>query len=151
MKHIWLAGHMARQPQAVDFAVASGLRDPHPGAGEDDVVSLFAEYEDHKRSYKETESQCRRQGMAFVPFVVDAHAGGMSLLARRTVDAFARDIAASTNTTAAAVSLRIAQRISCSLQRESARAILRRRPCCGTTAVPSGWDAAPADAEPQWQ
>ena len=143
---IWLPGRGPRLPQALDFAVSSGLRDPQPGAGENDVASLFAEYEEHKRSYKETEAQCQRQGLSFTPFVVEAHAGGISPLARRALDTLSNDIAAATHSMPAAVSLKIAQRISCSLQRESARAIIRRQPCGGTAvAVPAGWDAVPAD------
>ena len=111
---------------------------------------MFSDYESKKREYKDTDEQCRYQGLEFVPFVIDAHAGGISPLARRTLAGFATSIAAACHSEPATVALKMAQRISCSLQRESARAILRRRFFdAGHPAPASGWDAVPA--APQWQ
>ena len=59
--------------------------------------------------------------------VVESHGGGWSHTFRRMIDWIASSSAASSHEDPAAVSLRIAQRIACSLQRENARAILRRR------------------------
>ena len=143
---VWVEGKGARPPQAVDFAVTAGLRCPDLGAGEGDIAQVFSEYEHLKRRHLDTEVQCQRQGLEFVPFIVEAHSGGLSPLARRTLDGFAKEIAAATHTEPSAVSLRIAQRISVSLQRESARAVLRRQPrdhCAATTC--SGWDAVQVD------
>ena len=148
---VWIPGCDARLPRAIDFAVTSGLRCPTLGANESDIAAVFADYEAYKCSCQNTQDQCQRQGMAFLPFVLEAHAGGMSPSARRTLDGIAREVAGATNADPAAVALRMAQRISCSLQRESARAILRRRSAVGcTAATASGWDAVPA-AETQWQ
>ena len=146
-----MAGQDGIQPQAIDFAITSGLRDPQLGDGEAEVALIFREYEDFKRGYKDTDAQCRRQGLTFLPFVVEAHAGGWSPVARRAISSLASDIAAATHSDKAAVSLRIAQRISCSLQRESARAILRRRQCVSAPApAPTGWDAVTTDPS-SWQ
>ena len=148
---IWVAGRDARQPQAVDFAVTSGLRDTQLGTGQGDVASVFEEYEMYKRGYKGTDTQCQQQGLTFTPFIIEAHAGGLSPLARRTLDGFSTEIAAAQRSEPAAVSFMIAQRISCSLQRESARAILRRRPCGRAPALAAaGWDAVLAD-QVAWQ
>ena len=106
---VWIAGSGARGAQAVDFAVTSGLRTQHLGVTDEDVASVFAEYENRKRAHEDTEAQCRRQGFTFVPFIVDAHAGGLSPLARRTVDSCAKDIAATLHMEPAAVALRIAR------------------------------------------
>ena len=148
---VWLAGSDAQGAQAIDFAVTSGLRSPCLGATDGDIASVFADYEDHKRAYKDTDAQCRRQGLTFVPFIVDAHAGGLSPLARRTVDSCAKEVAATLHLQPAAVALRITQRISCSLQRESARAVLRRRAAgCNPVAPAAGWDAVPVELT-SWQ
>ena len=143
---IWVGGRDAQQPQAIDVAVAAGLRDPTIGADEATVAVVFQDDEAHKRSHLETDLQCRRQGLAFLPFVIDAHAGGLSPLARQTLASAAKAVATATHSEPAAVALRIAQRISCSLQREIARAVLRRQgdvATCATTAT--GWDAVLPD------
>lgn len=144
---IWVASRDAKPPQALDFAVTAGLRDPAIGADEAMVAAVFQDYEHHKRNHLDTDSQCRRQGLAFVPFIIEAHAGGLSPLARRTLDTVAKAVAATTHSEPAAVALRIAQRISCSLQRETARAVLRRQggPVC-SAASPTGWDAVAPDS-----
>ena len=59
--------------------------------------------------------------------VLETHGGGWSPTFRRMVDWVARSAAACTHEDAASVSFKIAQRISCSLQRENARAILKRQ------------------------
>ena len=148
---IWLAAKGANPPLALDFAITSGLRCPTLGAREADLTGVFAEYEELKRNHQDTDTQCRGQGLLFTPFVVEAHAGGLSPLARRTVDGFAKDIATACHLEPSAVSLRIAQRISTSLQRESARAILRRQ-AGGTRSATthSGWDAVPPEHR-EWQ
>ena len=139
---IWVARGDAQQPQAIDFAVTAGLRDPTIGADEATVASLFHDYETHKRNHLDTDEQCRRQGLAFLPFVIDAHAGGLSPLARRTLASAAKAIATATHSDPASVALRIAQRISCSLQRETARAVLRRQgDVVGSATTATGWDA----------
>ena len=141
---IWVPATGARPPLAVDFAVTSGLRRLAPGPQADLVTPVFEDYENHKRSFQDTDAQCRHQGLTFIPFIIEAHAGGLSPLARRTLDAFSSEIATRSHEAPAAVALRVAQRMSCSLQRESARAVLRRQPVgAGSAAVASGWDAVP--------
>ena len=58
--------------------------------------------------------------------ILEAHGGGMSSALRSTIDWIAKSGAALGNDSQASLSLRTAQRISCSLQRENARAVLRR-------------------------
>jgi len=58
--------------------------------------------------------------------IIEAHGGGMSSSLRSAINWMAKAGASLGNDSQASLSLRIAQRISCSLQRENARAVLRR-------------------------
>ena len=73
-----------------------------------------------------TETLCRRQGFRFIPMVIEAHSGGWSKSARQTLDLVAKHVSACNNDEAEVASLSIAQRLSTTLHRESARAVLRR-------------------------
>ena len=138
---VWVPPHSSKFPLALDFAVCSGLRTLNLGEAHHDTSALFTEYEDFKRQYQDTAKQCQAQGIEFVPFVIEAHAGGLSPLARRTLDALIRASPGAAETS----SLKMAQRISCSLQRESARAIIRRRRICSVDPAVSGWDVVQDD------
>ena len=102
---------------------------------------VFQNYEDTKRQYKDTAATCVAAGFNFVPLILEAHGGGWSPLLRSTVDWVSKTQAICHHEDKAAVSLRIAQRISCTLQKENARAILRRSAAVpAPSALPSGWD-----------
>ena len=58
--------------------------------------------------------------------VLEAHGGGMGKQFRKVVDSIAEQTAAVTGLRSEFCSLLLAQRISISLQRENARAVLRR-------------------------
>ena len=58
--------------------------------------------------------------------VLEAHGGGMGKQFRKVVDSIAEQTAAVTGLRSDLCSLLIAQRISITLQRETARAVLRR-------------------------
>ena len=67
-----------------------------------------------------------RQGLCFIPMVIESHSGGWGKEARQVLDAIAKHISASGNAQEEeAASLRIAQRLSITLLRENARTILR--------------------------
>ena len=93
--------------------------------------------------YKDTAKFCEAKGFVFTPMVLEAHGGGWSPLMRAAVDWIAKRQAACHNEDPCSVPLKIAQRISCSLIRDNARAILQRS---GATLqpshLPSGWDEA---------
>ena len=94
-----------------------------------------------KREYKNTAQLCNDAGFAFSPVVFEAHAGGWSAFARAKFDRLAKAQAASQNEDPSTVSLRIAQRISCALQRENARAILQRWVGIPDSShFPGGWE-----------
>ena len=108
---------------------------------------LLEKYEERKREYQHTGTQYAATGLQFTPMVVEAHGGGWSSLARGALDWVSRRVAAARGERPADASLRIAQRMSCTLHRENARAILRRAVVAAPTAPVSGW-AAGIDA---WQ
>ena len=96
-------------------------------------------HRDH--SYKNTAQLCSDAGFDFSPVVFEAHAGGWSPLARARFDWLAKTQGASQNEDPSTVSLRIAQRMSCALQRENARAILQRSVGIpDSSLLPAGWD-----------
>ena len=109
---------------------------------------LFTDYEAYKRDHLHTDRQCSDLGFRFVPLVIEAHGGGWSALLRHSVDRVAKSQHTGFAVGQEPASLRIAQRISISLQRENARAILRRLVPAQPAANEAGWnDAVEADAE----
>ena len=142
---VWIPHGASGKGEAFDFAISSGMQSDllHPVADTPELV--FQRYEKMKRDFKNTEHACETAGFRFVPLVIEAHAGGWSPLIRAKVDWIAKTYAACHNEMAPAVSLRIAQRISCTLQRENARAILQRSANAPLlSSLPSGWDEAVA-------
>ena len=123
---IWFPRGEQGGPEAADFAVTSGLRPDMYRAVIDNPMVVFDQYEAFKRSYKETHQCCQDQGLLFSPMVLEAHGGGWSPAFRRLIDWIVRSSAAANSDSSSSTSLRIAQRISCSLQRENARAVLKR-------------------------
>ena len=93
---------------------------------------VLVAYEDFKKAFKAvgealpTAELCSQNGIDFVPMVVEAHGGGWGPAARRVLDMVAKHGSAITSDEPEEISLTIAQRLSCSLQRESARAVMRR-------------------------
>ena len=87
---------------------------------------IFREYEHFKKQYKSTAEQCKNEGFAFEPLIIEAHGGGWSGTLRKVVDNIARRQDATGSGGPEPASLRIAQRLSICLQAENARAILKR-------------------------
>ena len=113
-------------PVALDFAVTSGLRSDHLHHSAVDHTHALTEYEDFKRNYLSTAQQCQQQGLQFTQMVVDAHGGGWGPAAKEAFKTIAREHANQTGTSVSMATSELAQRISITLERESARAILRR-------------------------
>ena len=82
--------------------------------------------EQRRRTYLDTERTCATAGFKFCPMIFEEH-GGMSSALRSAMDWIAKAGASVGNDSQTTWSLRTAQRISCSLQREPARSVLRRR------------------------
>ena len=110
----------------MDFAVTSGMRSDLFRISAVDPGTAFEHYERHKKNHLNTEQLCTAAGIRFVPLVLEAHGGGWSPMTRGFVDWVARQLAARSQEEPGSTSLRIAQRISCALQTENARAVLAR-------------------------
>ena len=68
--------------------------------------------------------------------VLESHSGGWGKTARRVLDFISRRNGAANNEASELVSLALAQRLSCSLRRENARAICRRLQCASAGVPP---------------
>ena len=129
---IYLPRGPGGRPAAIDFACTSGLRSDTVRSAADAPERVTESYEAFKRNVKpqgeteSTEEECTQSGFSFIPLVMESHGGGSSHTSRRTLDTIARNAAARWNESPDTASLRIAQRLSMSLRRENARAILRR-------------------------
>ena len=145
---IWIPQGFDGQGGAVDFAVTSGLRADRLAAAATDPLSIGAAYEDYKRRYLDTQTQCHQRGFHFLPFIAEAHGGGLAIGARRIVAFIAKSGAARSGEELEVESVGLLRRISIALHRENARAILRRLWPASATAPavdPDAWLAA------QWQ
>ena len=99
-------------------------------------AGVFSSVESRKKAFLNTASQCAQAGISFCPLVIEAVGGGW-LDSPRSVVAW---IASESNRCSPArhsdASYKIAQRISSTLHRENARAVLKRAPeqsgthCC---------------------
>ena len=122
--------------------MTSGLRGDILDRVADSGSFAVEAYEQKKRSHLSTEALCSQEGFSFVPMVVEAHGGGWGLVARRALSNLAQR-AATTGGSTAVVADQLTQRLSCLLQKENARAVVRRL---------QGWtaseDAASLEAAP---
>ena len=145
---IWVPRWIEGGPAAWDFAVTSGLQATMLHESARDAAHATALYEKFKQSDRDTADQCRRQGLSFIPLVVEAHGGGWGPAAKKVWKSLARATAARLGQDDSVAAAELAQRISITLQRENARAILRRLPAgveVAARANASAW--VEADAE----
>ena len=147
---IWVPRGVSGFAEAWDLSVSSLLRSSHLSSASPSVADVFHEVETRKRAFQDTASLVAEHGATFCPLVLYACGGGWpqafwSVVAwiaseSRTARGLATDLPKDTR-------LRIAQRISCTLRRENARAILRRFPgsvngstgLAGDQVPASGW------------
>ena len=125
---VWFAAWRGGPPAAVDFAVTSGLRADAVSKAASDPAAVWGSYEDYKRQYLGTEDLCEAQGFKFFPFIIEAHGGGFGPVARRVLAEVARAGAAREGEEVEAQASSLLRRMSVSVHRENARAILRRLP-----------------------
>ena len=142
-------------PAALDFACTSGMRAETLREAASHPEGILSDYEEYKKSFKapgeadSTGALCAQVGLAFFPMVMEAHSGGWGKAAREVLDAVARHVSASWYGEAEVESLRIAQRLSCSLHRENSRAVLRR---LQEPTLPEGCGSwSPGDVGDTWQ
>ena len=140
---VWLPRGPNGKGEALDFAVSSGMQSELFQSSAETPGLVFHRYEELKRNFKDIAASCEVAGFQFTPLVVEAHGGGWSPGTRHIFDFIAATQAACHHEVPASVSLKIAQRISCTLHKENARAILRRSAApAAPPFLPSGWDDA---------
>ena len=142
---IWFprgVGERVARPAAVDFAVTSGLRADRVGRAQEGGKAIADDYAITKRAFQDTEEKCHAAGFSFLPLVFEAHGGGWGTQTRRTLGFLGQQLSATGEWCREGAPLRLAQRVSCSLHRETARAILRRL-------APADTDAAVTPYEPE--
>jgi len=113
---------------AWDFAVTSGLRDDIVASSARDAEAPLVRFEDHKCSYKDTKQQCSEQGFSFTPLVVEATGGRWGPQARKVWSELAKATALASGElmTENLCGVHLQQRLGLALQKENARALLRR-------------------------
>ena len=126
---VWLprgGGRSAGRPEAIDFAVTCGIRPSRVSLACRAPEDVLQEYTEYKNNHNDTAAECQRQGFLFTPFIVEAHGGSWCPDARRLADFTARQQVAAGMWAKEGLPLRLAQRISCTIQVQNARAMLRR-------------------------
>ena len=138
---VWVPAWGLHGAAAFELAVTSGMRSAVVAASAGDGAHAAQAYEERKRTHLGTETQCRREGLQFVPLVAEACGGGWGPASVRTWRALGALMAARTGEAASVVTEHLHQALSVTLQRENARAVLRRLPeglpdCPGTLDAP---------------
>ncbi len=136
---MWLPRGPHDAGAALDFAVSSGMQAGELREAASTPELVFERYEAKKCKHLDTARLCAAAGFRFCPMVIEAHGGGWSPSARRVLDWIAGQGAAASGEVRAGVCLRVAQRMSCVLQRENARAVLKRTVGAPSRAELSGW------------
>ena len=142
---VWLPRSASGCGEALDLACTSGMRSDAIDRSRQDGGSVFASYEDKKRTHLDTDRICREAGFRFTPLIFESHGGGWSPLTRKVLDGIAKSQSAAWLIGSESPSLRIAQRISIALHRENARAVLRRLAPPSVAPAPGGWGGAAPD------
>ena len=130
---VWLPHGDNRSGEALDFACTSGLRSDLLLASATEPATAFAQYEQYKRTYLDTDRLARQAGFLFTPMICESHSGAWSPTARRKIDEISAAISSSTGELKANASLKLAQRTSIALHRANARAVLQRIACLASS------------------
>ena len=123
---VWLPRGLQGDNEALDFAITSGMQSDRIRQSAATPTAIFEDYESFKCNHLNTHAVCAGVGLRFTPLVAEAHGGALSGVFRGFVEWLGRNVSAARGSDAATESLRIAQRISATLQRENARAVLSR-------------------------
>jgi hypothetical protein len=150
---VWLNPGPDGNPCAVDFAVSSGLRADCVRTAVEDTPAIWGMYEHFKRQHDNTQARCLEQRLTFIPFVVEADGGGLGPAARRLCGFVSQVGAAREGQEVEVKAADLLRCISCSLQRENARAVLRRLPrgCLPDAADGNAAAWATDGADDAWQ
>ena len=77
--------------------------------------------------------QCENEGIAFILLVMEAHSGACGLMATKILLRLGKNISMVSEETTTLEALRARQNLGLVLQRETARAVLRRSPVLALT------------------
>jgi hypothetical protein len=139
-------------PACLDFAATSGLRSEVVARSATNNQAAAIDYEEFKCAHLDKKRHCEREGMTFIPMIVEAVGGSWGPQAQKVWSVLAKSMALATGEREDATAQRIFQNLGLILHRENARAIIRR-------AAPSSTEdhhillaaatllAAPADAD----
>ena len=105
-----------------------GLLRHQPFPNPTSTSGIFSSVESRKNAFLDTASQCTKAGFSFCPLILEAVGGGWSDALRSVVAWIASESKRSGPIDGSDASFKITQRISCTLHRENARAILKRAP-----------------------
>ncbi|CAE7509804.1 unnamed protein product [Symbiodinium sp. CCMP2592] len=134
---VWVAQWGLQGPAAFDLAVTSGIKaGPMLAESARSSQAAVESYEARKRNHLHTDQLCRSEGLQFLPLVAEACSGGWGPTAVSTWRTLGGLIAARSGDTPAAETDRLLQSLAITLQRENARAVLRRLPQGGEEASP---------------
>ena len=122
----------------MDLAVTSGLRIGSIYRSACDGSSASVSYEERKRSFLDTDTLCKSEGIVFAPMVVAARGGSWGPTARNVLSRLANSAAKLTGESPSQRYEEILQTLSVILHRANARAILCRSPGpCATDPSPA--------------
>ena len=138
---VWVPQWGSGGPAAWDFAVTSALRSDNMFTAANEPSAAAATYEWHKRDHLSTAQQCGEQGLQFMPLVAEAHSGTWGPTARAVWHFLAKSWAAASGSDVSLTSAKLAQRLSTTLQRANARAVLRRMVSAGPAPSTANADA----------
>ena len=130
---VWLPKGPDNKQAALDFAVTSGISAGQVSKTLEDPSAVTNNYEVFKKDYqppglpRSTQELCDSNGLGFSPCVFEAHSGAFGNTTRKVLSYMAEQIALATGEKFEVGSLRLAQRLSATLHKENARAILERR------------------------
>jgi hypothetical protein len=110
---------------ALDFAVVSPLRQDIMIQAAERAVAAATAYETHKRSHLNTDVECTRQGVAFIPMVAES-SGGWGPQGFETLRQLAKIAAANSGRDGDATMGQLLQRLCVLIWSAKARAVLRR-------------------------
>ena len=123
---VWVGSWGIHGPAAFDLAVTSGMKSGSLAAVITDAGQPVGDYEGRKRTHLNTQALCAAEGLQFVPLVVEA-AGGWAPAARRAWKELGEQLSARTGDPTSETADQLLQALAVTLQRENARAVLRRQ------------------------
>ena len=123
---VWVPQWNLHGPAALDLAVTSGMRQGHLAATAADGGRATLDYEVRKCQHQNTFQLCSSEGLQFLPLLVEGCAGGWGPTATKTWHQLSAALSARSGESSSVEQQRLLQAFAIVLQRENARAVLRR-------------------------